>query len=50
MVIFTKVSMDLDKPFPEENKPPVRFIGEPPRQVRAVIIQESWYPYIYIYL
>ena len=42
MVLFTKYSMDSDKPFPEVNLPPVRFIGGPTKQVTTVNIHEAW--------
>ena len=34
VVIFTKDNMDVDKPVPVVNLPPVRFIGGPSKQER----------------
>ena len=36
--------MDADKPVPVVNLPPVRFIGNPPKQRRTGNIQGVWYP------
>ena len=46
MIIFTKYSMDADKPVTVINLPPVKFIGISTNQGRAVNNQEAWYPEI----
>ena len=42
MVLFTKESMDADKPVPVIKIPPVRFIGVPTKQERTGNIKEAW--------
>ena len=46
MLLFTKYSMDADKPVPVVNIPPVKFIGITTNQGITVNIQESCYPEI----
>ena len=44
VVLFTKENMNVDKPFPVVNLPPVRFIGGPSKQGITVNIQGVWEP------
>ena len=44
MAIFTKDSMDEDKPVPVANVPPVSFIGGPTNQVITGSMQVAWDP------
>ena len=42
VVLFTKESMDADKPVPVAKFPPVRFIDVPIKQVRTGNVQGDW--------
>ena len=42
VILFTKESMDADKPFPVVNLPPVRFIVGLTKQGRKDNIQGEW--------
>ena len=44
VVLFTKENIDVDKPIPVVNIPPVSFIGGPITQVILGIIQGYWDP------
>ena len=44
VVLFTKWSMDADKPFPVANIPSVRFIRGPKSHGRIGNIKRSWDP------
>ena len=44
VVIFTKLNMDIDKPVPVVNLPPVMFICGISKQVRTGNIQGAWDP------